>query len=148
MKKLAYDIVINKPQDFVFNKITDKSVYPDWAKAWGDGMTYEGEWKKGGFLSYFDNSQGGTKVVFEEFRPNAYIRAKHIAMVDQDNNEVELTDKTMEKWIGSLEEYFFKKESDQITKLEIVMTVDKVFQEMFDTTWPKALQYFREVCES
>ena len=35
MKTLTYSIKINKPQDFVFSKITDKSVYPDWAKAWG-----------------------------------------------------------------------------------------------------------------
>ncbi|WP_452223560.1 hypothetical protein [Lacinutrix chionoecetis] len=53
----------------------------------------------------------------------------------------------MKSWIGSLEEYFFKKEDDQTTKLEIVMTVDESFQDMFDTTWPKALQYFKEVCE-
>ncbi len=33
MKKLTYSIQINKLRDFVFNKITDKSVYPQWAKA-------------------------------------------------------------------------------------------------------------------
>lgn len=148
MKKLRYDITINKPRQVVFKTITDKAAYPTWAKAWGDGMWYEGEWKKGAHMSFFDNSQGGTKVVFEEFRPNEYIRAQHIAMVDRDNVEVELTDKTMEKWIGSLEEYFFRKEREQITKLEIVMTVDEAFQEMFDTAWPKALNYFKEVCES
>ncbi|MEM9674716.1 MAG: hypothetical protein ACFB15_04525 [Cyclobacteriaceae bacterium] len=148
MKELTYATIINKPKDFVFNKMTDKSVYPEWAKAWGDGMTYEGEWKKGAYMSYFDNSQGGTKVVFEEFKPNEYIRAKHIAMVNPDNMEVELTDQMMRKWIGSLEEYVFKKENDSATKLEIIMTVDEAFQDMFDKAWPKALEYFKEVCEN
>ena len=69
MEKLTYTITINQPQNLVFNKITDKSIYPDWAKAWGDGMTYEGEWKKGGNI-HFDNKQGGTKVILEEFKPN------------------------------------------------------------------------------
>lgn len=147
MKKLIYNIIINKTKDYVFNKLIDKTVYPEWSKAWGDGMIYKGEWKKGEKISFFDNSQGGTKVILEEFEPHEYIRAKHIAMVDQDNNEKELTDDMMKKWIGSLEEYFFKEESNQITKLEIVMTVDKAFQEMFDTAWPKALKYFKEVCE-
>ena len=53
MKKLTYSIKINKPCDFVFSKITDKSVYPDWAKAWGEGMTYEGEWKEGEHIFIF-----------------------------------------------------------------------------------------------
>lgn len=148
MKSLTYSIIINKPKDFVFDKLTDKSVYPDWAKAWGDGMKYEGEWKKGGYMSYFDNSQGGTKVIFEDLRPNEYIKAKHIAMVNPDNIEVELSDDMMKKWIGSLEEYYFKEEGDHATKLEIIMTVDEAFQEMFDNSWPKALNYFKEVCES
>lgn len=148
MKKLTYSTIINKPKDFVFERMTDKKVYPQWAKAWGDGMTYIGEWKKGGHMSFFDNSQGGTKVLFEDLLPHEYIRAKHIAMVNSDNMEVDLKDGMMKKWIGSLEEYFFIKEDDTKTKLEIVMTVDEAFQEMFDTAWPKALQYFKEACES
>ncbi|WP_452223559.1 hypothetical protein [Lacinutrix chionoecetis] len=82
MKKLTYNIVIDKSRDYVFDKLTDKSVYPEWSKAWGDGMTYEGEWEKGGKISFFDHSRGGTKVILEEFRPHDYIRAKHIAMVN------------------------------------------------------------------
>lgn len=148
MKKLTYSTIINRPKDFVFDRLTNKSVYPNWAKAWGDGMTYTGEWKKGGYMSFFDNSQGGTKVLFEDLRHNEYIRAKHVAMVNVDNKEVELKDDMMKKWIGSLEEYFLKKEDDTKTKLDIVMTVDEAFQEMFDTAWPKALHYFKEVCES
>ncbi|WP_422082119.1 SRPBCC family protein [Ulvibacterium sp.] len=148
MKKLTYSTIINKPRDFVFDKLTDKSIYPQWAKAWGDGMTYEGKWKKGGYMSYFDHSQGGTKVIFEDLKPNEYIRARHIAMVNPDNVEVELTDDMMKKWIGSLEEYYFKEEGSDITKFEIVMTVDEAFREMFDNAWPKALDYFKEVCES
>ncbi len=148
MKILTYSIEINKSQDFVFNKIMDKTVYPDWAKAWGEGMAYEGEWKEGGHISFFDQSQGGSKVIIEELKPNEYVRAKHIAMVNPQNVEVELKDEMMIKWIGSTEEYYFKKRSSDVTTLEIVMTVNEVFQEMLDGTWPKALQYFKEVCES
>ena len=148
MKILTYSTSIHKPKNFVFEKLIDKSVYPQWAKAWGDGMTYEGEWKKGGYMSYFDNSQGGTKVIFEDFKPHEYIRAKHIAMVNPDNVEVELKDDMMKKWIGSLEEYFFIDDADEKTKLDVRMTVDEAFQAMFDGTWPKALEYFRKICES
>jgi hypothetical protein len=147
MKKLTYSITINKPCDFVFNKIMDKSVYPEWAKSWGEGMTYEGEWKQGRHISFFDKTQGGTKVMIEELNPNNSIKCKHIAMVNPQNIEVELTDEMMKKWIGSREDYFFKNEGDEKTTLEVVMEVDEAFQEMFDTAWPKALEYFKEICE-
>ena len=147
MKKLTYSIKINKPQDFVFNKITDKSVYPDWAKAWGEGMTYEGEWKEGEYISFFDQTQGGTKVIIEELVPNELIKAKHIAMVNPQNIEVELTDDMMRKWVGSQEIYYFKRESDTETILEVVMITDEAFEKMMEA-WSKALQYLKEICEA
>ena len=147
MKKLTYSIKINKPQDFVFSKITDKSVYPDWAKAWGEGMTYEGEWKEGRHISFFDQTQGGTKVIIEEIVPNETIRVKHIAMVDPQNIEVELTDDMMRKGIGSEEIYRFIKESESETTLEVVMITDEAFEEMMGA-WPKALLLFKEICEA
>jgi hypothetical protein len=147
MKKLIYSIKINKPCDFVFNKIMDKSVYADWAKAWGEGMTYEGEWKQGGHISFFDKSRGGTKVLIEELNRNDSIKSKHVAMVNPQNVEIEPTDGMMRKWIGSREDYYFKKDGEAKTTLEVVMEVDQVFQEMFDKAWPKALEYFKEVCE-
>lgn len=33
------------------------------------------------------------------------------------------------------------------TMLEIIMKVDEAFQEIFNTAWPKTLEYFKEVCE-
>ena len=146
MKKLTYSIKINKPKDYVFSKIKDKSVYPDWAKAWGEGMSYEGEWKEGEYISFFDQTQGGTKVIIEEIVPNETIKAKHIAMVNPQNIEVELTDDMMRKWIGSQEIYNFKGESDTETILEVVMITDEAFEEMMGA-WPKALQLFKEICE-
>lgn len=147
MKKLTYSIRINKPQDFVFNKITDKSVYPGWAKAWGEGMTYEGEWKEGEHISFFDQTQGGTKVIIEEIVPNESIKAKHVAMVNQKNVETEPTDDMMRKWIGTQEDYYFKKESDTETTFEVVVVTDEAFEEMM-AVWPQALQFFKEICEA
>lgn len=145
MKTLNYSITINKPVDFVFSKITDKSVYADWAKAWGEGMTYEGEWKQGGNISFYDK-QGGTKVIVEELKPNEYIKTRHIAMVNPKLEEVELTDDTMKKWIGSREDYFFRANNDETTTLQIVMLTDEAFEEMMKA-WPKALEYLKDICE-
>jgi len=69
-------------------------------------------------------------------------------MVNPKNIEVELTDEMMKKWIGSLEEYNFRKVNDNQTELKVIMTVDEAFQPMFDGAWPKALGYFKDICES
>ena len=147
MKKLTYSIKISRSQDFVFSKITDKSVYPDWAKAWGEGMTYEGEWKEGGHISFFDKTQGGTKVIVEEIVPNEAIKMKHVAMVNPQNVECEVTDDMMRKWIGSEENYYFRKENENETTLEVVMIADEAFEEMMNA-WSKALQFLKEICEA
>ena len=147
MKKLTYSIKINKPVNLVFEKLIDKSVYPAWAKAWGEGMTYEGEWEEGQYISFFDKTQGGTKVLVEHFVPNETIKMKHVAMVNPQNIEVALTDEMMRKWIGSREDYYFKKEGDDITTLEVVMLADEAFEKMMNA-WSQALQLFKDVCEA
>lgn len=146
MKTLKYSIQINKPQEFVFNKIIDKSVYPEWAKAWGEGMSYEGEWRQGQHIAFFDKTQGGTKVVIESIQPFEHIKAKHIAMVNPEAVEVELSNEMMKKWIGSLEEYYFHKDSDGQTTLEVVVQTDEAFEEMMNV-WTRALEYFKDICE-
>ena len=147
MKKLSYSIKIKKPVNFVFEKMTDKSVYPAWAKAWGEGMTYEGEWKEGQQISFFDKTQGGTKVLVEHVVPNETIKMKHVAMVNPQNIEVALTDEMMRKWIGSREDYYFKREGDDVTTIEVVMLADETFEKMMNA-WSQALQFLKEICEA
>ncbi len=146
MKDFKYSIEINKPKEFVFEMVMDKSVYPEWAKAWGEGMDYEGEWKEGENISFFDKTQGGTKVIVEEIKPYECIKAKHIAMVNPAKEEIELTDEMMKKWIGSLEQYYFYDLGKGKTKLEVVARTDEAFEEMMGA-WNKALEYFKEICE-
>lgn len=147
MKTLTYSIQINKPRDVVFATMLDKAAYTQWAAAWGEGMAYEGEWKVGAHVSFFDTTQGGTKAIIEAIEPNEYIKMQHVAMVNPERVEIELTDEMMQKWIGSREEYYFKEDADGVTTLEVVMVADEVFEEMMEA-WPKALMLLKEVCES
>lgn len=147
MKTLTYSIKINKPSDVVFQKVTDKSVYSDWAKAWGEGMIYEGEWKAGEHVSFFTKTQGGTKAIIEAIVPNEMIRLKHVAIVNPLNVQCEVTDDMMRKWIGSEENYYFRKESETATILEIVMVADEAFEKMLEP-WSQALQFIKEICEA
>ncbi len=121
-------------------------MYPQWAKAWGEGMNYEGEWKEGEHISFFDASGNGTKVHIDEMVIPAHIKTTHIAMVGLGNVEIAELDETMKKWIGSKEEYYLS-ETDGVTDIKIVLEVDEMFEEMMNA-WPKALQYLKELCEA
>lgn len=147
MKKLIYSITIQKPSHIVFEKMTDKALYADWAKAWGEGMTYEGEWKEGHHISFMDKSQGGTKVLVEQVIPDEAIKMVHVAMVNTENYEHEITDETMRKWIGTREDYFFKAEGEDATTLEVIMHTDDTFEEMMGA-WNQALEYLKQLCEA
>ena len=147
MKTLTYSITINKPVAFVFNKMMDKSDYADWAKAWGEGMTWEGAFEVGSHISFFDTSGQGTKAVVEEITPNESIKMKHTAMVEAGNKEVTELDETMKKWIGSREDYFFKAVDENETEVKIVIEADEAFEPMMQA-WDKALVYFKEICEA
>lgn len=146
MKTLTYSITIAKPIEHVFTNILDKAVYADWAKAWGDGMTYEGMWQEGSHISFFDTSGQGTRVIVEEIRPNESIKMKHIAMVEAGNREVTNLDETMQKWIGSREDYYFKALNENETLFEVIIETDEAFEPMMEA-WNKALVYFKDVCE-
>jgi hypothetical protein len=76
MKTLKYSIQINKPQEFVFDKMMDKSIYNDWAKAFSPGSTFSAEdgWKQGAEIIFYDpENKGGTKVVNSEDRDSGVI---------------------------------------------------------------------------
>lgn len=149
MKTLQYSIQIHKSQKFVFNKMMDKSIYNDWAKAFSPGSTYkiDSEWKKGAHIIFYDpTNKGGTKVIVEVFEPYKQVLVKHIDMVDVDGKSTELDD-IMKKWIGSTEEYRFIEDDDTNTTLEITIQTDEAFQDMFDDSWPKALELFKAICE-
>lgn len=146
MIELCYSIKIHKPRSFVFLKLQDRSVYAEWAKAWGEGMSYEGEWSEGKFISFFDHVHGGTKVVVEKLIPNELIRMKHIGMVDTKNAVIDLIDEAVQKWMGSLEIYEFKESDQNGTLFEVTMVADESFKDVMDV-WPQALTLFKRVCE-
>ena len=147
MKKLQYSIHIDKPQEFVFNQLIDKSTYNDWAKAFSPGSTYDGEFAQGHDIRFTDPGLGGTVAHLEVFEPHSRILAKHIAMIGKDGSQT--TEGEMaEKWIGTVEEYTFVKEEDDTTTLNIEMQTDEAFQKMFDSSWPKALELFKALCDS
>jgi uncharacterized protein YndB with AHSA1/START domain len=147
MQTYTFQIVIKRPVEDVFTRFLEGTDYPKWSKAWGPSQQMLGQWVVGSTISFIDHKEGGTKVLVEDIEPNTYIKSKHIAMIDKDNQELELTDDAMKRWIGSREDYFFESISPNKTSLTITMVMDEMFSDMANHGWPQALQDFKQLCE-
>lgn len=147
MKTLNYSTIIEQTPDKVFAMMINKDCYPDWAKAWGKGMTFVGEWELGEHLSFMDKERGGTKVLIEEFTLGKVIKCRHVALVNPQNIEIQAMDDVMKKWLGTKEIYYFHRYEDSSTRLEVVMETDETFEGML-ANWTIALQFLKDLCES
>ncbi len=161
-RNLSYSISIDAPIETVFKTITDKSMYPKWTKAWGEGMTFEGEWKQGEHISFIDNSGEGTKARLDEVRthfekdptdnggyahiPSAYVTMIYIAKL-KDGTEVEKLDEPSRRWVGTREEYRITENEEGVTKLWVYISTDESFEQKMNDSWPTSLQNLKEICE-
>ena len=145
MIKLKYSIEVNAKKEHVWKTMLAPDTYQKWVKAFSADSKFIGEWKQGETILFFDSNLGGSKAVLEIYNTYNEILAKHFSMVDKDgkeNNEDEMA----KKWIGTTERYRFT-ETGNKTKLGIEMTTDETFSEMFNTSWPKALEIIKSLCE-
>jgi hypothetical protein len=145
MIKLNYSVEINAKKEKIWETMIDQDSYQKWVKAFSANSKFIGEWKQGETILFFDPNLGGSKAILEIFDPYNEILARHFSIVDKNQNENN-DDQMTKKWIGSTERYSFI-EVENNTKLEIEMTVDETFSKMFNTSWPKALEIIKSLCE-
>jgi hypothetical protein len=145
MINLKYSIEIDAKKEHIWETMLNPETYKKWIKAFSPDSKFIGEWKQGETILFFDPNLGGSKAVLEIFNPYNEILAKHVSMVDKEKNENN-EHETAGKWIGSTERYGFM-ETGEKTRLEIEMNTDQVFAEMFNKSWPRALEIIKSLCE-
>jgi len=145
MTKLNYSIEINAKNEHVWKTMLAPETYQQWVKAFSANSKFIGEWKQGETILFFDPDLGGSKAILEIFDPYNVILARHFSMVDKNQNENN-EDEMSKKWIGSTERYSLIETTDK-TKLNIEMTTDEAFTKMFDSSWPKAMEIIKSLCE-
>ena len=142
----TYSISIDAPKDRVWNMMMNKEHYIDWAKAFSEEATFDGEFHQGAYINFIDPGMGGTKAHIEIFKPYDHFLARHIALISKEG--VEDTDSEMaKKWIGCTEAYTLTEEGDN-TKLLVEIESHEEFHQMFNDSWPKALNLLKSLCES
>jgi hypothetical protein len=80
----------------------------------------------------------------QECRPYERISIEHLGVV-QDGKE-DTTSDAVKGWAGAHENYTFK-ETDGVTEVLVEMDSADEYKEMFQSTWPKALQKLKELAE-
>ena len=145
MKKLVYKTLINSTKENIWKNIIKKDSYSQWVKAFSPNSQFEGEWKEGAEVKFFDNDMGGTVARLDTFKPHDRIVATHIATLTKEKI-METTGPMTEKWIGTKEIYELETVNNQ-TELRILMETHIDFEEMFNGSWPKALENIKNLSE-
>ncbi|MES2661910.1 MAG: SRPBCC domain-containing protein [Pseudomonadota bacterium] len=146
MQTLYYGITISAPAKIVWETMIDPNRYALWTKAFSPNSQFQGEWKQGAEMMFIDPAMGGTIARFEELKPYVIVDAVHIATLTKDLVQ-ETTGEMTEKWVGSREIYRFNEKNSQTT-LSIEMHTHKDFLDMFDKSWPQALEDLKTLVEN
>jgi hypothetical protein len=149
MSRLHFSITINAPRQVVWDCMIADETYRAWTEAFTPGSHYVGEWKQGSKMHFLgpdpaSGKLGGMISRIKEIRPHEFISTEHVGVM-LDGNE-DTTSEAAKAWAGALENYTFK-EQGIATELFVDIDIVEEFQEMFENTWPKALQKLKELVE-
>jgi uncharacterized protein YndB with AHSA1/START domain len=146
--KMTFEVLIKASPEKVYQAMLDDKSYRDWTSEFSPGSHYKGSWEKGSkilFIGPGENGVMGMVSRIEENIPSKFVSIKHLGLVE---NGVEvISGPSVEGWAGAFENYTFQ-EKDGMTLLKVELDSNEEFKGYFETTWPKALNRLKSLCES
>jgi len=148
MDRLQFSIVVNAPKEKVWDTMLNDDTYRKWTDIFMPGSHYKGDWNKGSKMLFLAPGKTGelegmvSRV--KEIKPYEYISIEHLGIVH--NGVEDIISEAVKTWAGALENYTFK-EKDGRTEVLVDLDSNEEFKEMFQDTWPKALQKLKELSE-
>jgi L-rhamnose mutarotase len=148
MEKLHFSTVISVPKEKVWNTMLNQDSYQKWTDVFAKGSYYVGDWSKGSKILFLAPKEaGGADGMvsrIKESRPFEHVSIEHLGFVHDGKEDT--TSDEVKKWAGALENYTFKQTNGK-TEVSIDMEITEEYKEMFQNTWPKALQKLKELAE-
>jgi uncharacterized protein YndB with AHSA1/START domain len=148
MEKLQFKIDINASNEKVWNTMLEKETYNKWTEVFSPGSHYVGNWSKGSKILFLgpgaDGKVGGMVSRIRDNRLYEFISIEHLGEVIDGVEDT--TSDRVKLWAGALENYTLVN-NDGKTELIVEMDINQEYKEMFEDTWPKALQKLKELCE-
>ena len=148
--RIHFAITINAAKERVWDTMLQDATYRDWAALFNPNGSswFEGDWTQGSkilFLGDGENGQvAGMVSRIKEVRPHEFVSIEHLGVV-QDGKE-DTTSDMAKQFAPALENYTFV---DRNGATEVLVDMDTVeeHRQMFEASWPKALQRLKELAE-
>jgi uncharacterized protein YndB with AHSA1/START domain len=149
MEKIKFETTINASAVKVYSLMLADDTYQQWTAEFNPSSFYEGKWEAGEKILFVGISSEGKKegmvsrIAIAE--PGKQVSIKHLGILKNDAEII--SGPEVESWAGAMEEYFFTETNGQ-TLLQVQMDSNEDFKAYFETTWPKALNKLKQICES
>jgi hypothetical protein len=126
----------------------DEKLYSDWTSAFSPTSRYKGSWEKGATIHFIgtdeQGNEGGMVSRIRENTPGRFVSIEHLGML-KDGRPV-TGGEEVDAWSGALENYTFREENGK-TRLLVDAETTLEYVDYFNTTWPKALERLKAICE-
>lgn len=151
MERKEFKILIDAPQQKVWDILWGTTTYPAWTSAFMEGSRVEAVnapegqvWRKGNKVRFLGPGDEGMVSTIAENKPNEYMSIKHLGVVKKGVED--LDSPGAKEWAGATENYTLRPVGGK-TELTIDMGITKEYLDYFEKTWPKALEKVRELSE-
>lgn len=148
MERLHYSITINAPKEKVWNTMLGEETYKEWTSVFMPGSYFKGSWEEGSKILFLapDKSGKNSGMVsrIKENRQYEYVSIEHLGFIE--NGTEDTTSEAVKSWAGALENYIFNEDNGK-TELLVELDTSEEYKEMFNETWPKALEKLKSLSE-
>ena len=149
MQKIHFSIFINAPREKVWNTMLGEDTYTEWTTAFSPGSYFKGSWEEGSKMIFLGpnpdgSGEGGMVSRVKENRLYEFVSIEHLGIIS--NGVEDTTSEEAQKWSGSYENYTFV-EKDGGTEVLVDMSIMDQYKDMFDESWPKALELLKDLAE-
>jgi uncharacterized protein YndB with AHSA1/START domain len=145
---MHFEIEIDAPASKVFEIMLGDDTYRDWTESFHPGSYFKGDWSKGSKILFLgpgeEGSEGGMVSRIADRVTNKYISIEHLGFYSDGKEITEGPEAAA--FSGATENYSFVDLGGK-TLLKIDMESGGEYKEMFEQTWPNALQRLKEICE-
>lgn len=150
MRRMHFSIIINAPRENVWDTMLGEDTYRKWAEVFMPGSHYVGSWSQDSkilFLAPGEKGDSGIVGHIKENRLYEFISIEILGIVEDGKEDI--SSETAKVWAGGFEDYRFT-EVDGGTEVMVNLfgsnTIDE-YRDMFESTWPKALEKLKELAE-
>jgi uncharacterized protein YndB with AHSA1/START domain len=144
MIDLHYSIQIDAPREKVWEVMLNDATYREWTATFMPGSYYQGDWAEGSKMLFLGpagegKKDGGMAAIVKENRPQEFISLEYHAEI-HDGVEVPMK--------GTGFENYTLQDKDGGTEVSVdLLGLPDEYADMFDDSWPKALETLKEIAE-